>query len=67
MTEKLELKKREKKVRDASPAVKQQMANMSTRANDIMAQLQKKWYGYEGIQEEDEEAEQPQEVALTQN
>ena len=43
------------------------MAKMDTRANDIMAQLQKKWYGYEGIKEEDEEADQPQELDLMQN
>ena len=57
--EKLELKKREKRVRDVSPVVKKDMASLSNKANNIMAELKKKWYGYEGIQEEDEDDKMP--------
>lgn len=35
------------------------MASLSNKANNIMAELKKKWYGYEGIQEEDEDDRMP--------
>ena len=59
LKENIEHKRREKRIRDTSPAAKQNMSALSLKANDIMAALQKKWYGYEGIKEEEDEDQIP--------